>query len=144
MSEAQTVSRISHSVAGLSSKRAGLHLRSIHVKSVGVKCQWHAFSPGTPVSFPVRMIPPVFHTHISLIYHQFYTIVVTNGFSRQSRWSYRLTHRSEAAWLLGSRVRIPLKVWIFVSCVCCVGSGLCHELITRSEETVRVYASNCM
>jgi hypothetical protein len=27
---------------------------------------------------------------------------------------------------------------MFISCVCCVGSGLCDELIPRSEESYRV------
>jgi hypothetical protein len=51
-----------------------------------------------------------------------------------------LRRRSAAARFLGSRVRIPLKVWMFVSVfvVCCVGSGLCDELIARSEESCRV------
>jgi hypothetical protein len=30
-----------------------------------------------------------------------------------------------AARLLGLRVRISPRAWIFVSCVCCVGNGLC-------------------
>jgi hypothetical protein len=33
-----------------------------------------------------------------------------------------LRRRSEAVWLLGTRVRIPLGAWMFVSCVymlCC-------------------------
>jgi hypothetical protein len=51
------------------------------------------------------------------------------------RWLCGLGRRSEAAWLLGSRVRIPLTAWIFVSCVCCVDRGLCDELITRDLET---------
>jgi hypothetical protein len=40
--------------------------------------------------------------------------------------------RSKAARILGSRVRIPLRAWIFVFCVYCLGSGLGDELITRS------------
>jgi hypothetical protein len=28
-------------------------------------------------------------------------------------------------------------------CVCCVGSGLCEELITGSEESYRVYVRAC-
>jgi hypothetical protein len=28
--------------------------------------------------------------------------------------------------------------------VCCVGSGLCDELITRSEESYQVCLSNCV
>jgi hypothetical protein len=47
---------------------------------------------------------------------------------------------SAAAWLLGSRVRIPMRAWMFVSCVwyvvlSCVGRGLCDGLVTRPEES---------
>jgi hypothetical protein len=46
-----------------------------------------------------------------------------------------LRRRSAAAWLLGSRVQIPPRAWVFVSCVymllSCVGRGLCDGLITR-------------
>jgi hypothetical protein len=34
-----------------------------------------------------------------------------------------LTRRSTAAWLLGSRVWIPLRIWIFIFCVCYVLYG---------------------
>jgi hypothetical protein len=57
--------------------------------------------------------------------------------------------RSEAIWLLGSQVRIPLGAWMCVSVmslvfICCVVlcRGLCDGLITRPEECYR--ASNCM
>jgi len=48
--------------------------------------------------------------------------------------------RSNTVGLVGSRVRIPLKAYRFVSCVFCVfvGSGLANELIARSEESYRV------
>jgi hypothetical protein len=48
--------------------------------------------------------------------------------------------RSKAARLLGSRVRIPLRPWMFDHsvCLCCVGSSICDELITRSEESYRL------
>ena len=38
-------------------------------------------------------------------------------------------------------VRIPLGVWMSVSCECCVlsGRGLCDELITRPEEFYRLW-----
>jgi hypothetical protein len=32
----------------------------------------------------------------------------------------------------------------FVSYVCCVGSGLCDQLITRAEESYRVCMYNCV
>jgi hypothetical protein len=49
----------------------------------------------------------------------FYTAAVIEG---RSQWPRSLRRRSTAAWLLGSRVRIPLGAWMFVSCVymlCC-------------------------
>jgi hypothetical protein len=39
--------------------------------------------------------------------------------------------------LLIMRVRIPLRSWMYVSCVCCVDSGFCDEVVTRSEEFCR-------
>ena len=48
--------------------------------------------------------------------------------------------RSPAARLLISWVRIPLAAWMFVCCDCCVsGRGLCDELITRLEESYRLW-----
>jgi hypothetical protein len=47
-----------------------------------------------------------------------------------------------AAHLLGLRVRIPLEVWMSVSCECCVlsGRGLCDGSIARPEEAYRVWS----
>ena len=46
-----------------------------------------------------------------------------------------------AARLLKSWVRIPPGAWIFVCCECRVlsGRGLCDELITRPEESYRLW-----
>jgi len=46
-----------------------------------------------------------------------------------------------AAHLLKSWVRIPPGAWIFVCCKCRVlsGRGLCDELITRPEESYRLW-----
>ena len=46
-----------------------------------------------------------------------------------------------AARLLRSWVRIPPGTWIFVCCECRVlsGRGLCDELITRPEESYRLW-----
>ena len=62
-------------------------------------------------------------------------------------WSCRsqrprcLRRRSAAARLLRSWVRIPPGAWMFVCCECCVlsGTGLCDELITRPEESYRLW-----
>ena len=49
--------------------------------------------------------------------------------------------RPAAARLLRSWVRIPPEAWIFVCCECRVlsGRGLCDELITRPEESYRLW-----
>jgi hypothetical protein len=60
-------------------------------------------------------------------------------FSR-SQWPRGLSSRS-ATRLLRSWVRIPPGAWIFVCCECRVlsGRGLCDELITRPEESYRLW-----
>jgi hypothetical protein len=48
---------------------------------------------------------------------------------------------SKAARLLGSRVRIPLKTWMFFCLLCFVlASGLWDALIIRLEDSFWVYA----
>ena len=49
--------------------------------------------------------------------------------------------RPQAAPFLRSWVRIPPGAWIFVCCECRVlsGRGLCDELITRPEESYRMW-----
>ena len=49
--------------------------------------------------------------------------------------------RPQAARLLRSWVRISPAAWIFVCCECRVfsGRGLCDELITRPEESYRMW-----
>jgi hypothetical protein len=67
------------------------------------------------------------------------------GHHRRSQWPRGIRHRSTAARLLRSGVRIPLGVWKFVCCVCCVlsGTGLCNELTTRPEESYRLWLVVC-
>ena len=59
----------------------------------------------------------------------------------RSQWPLGLRSRSAAAHLLRLWVRIPLRAWIFVCCECCVlsGRGLCDELISRPEESYRMW-----
>ena len=58
-----------------------------------------------------------------------------------SQWPLGLRRRSAAARLLRSWVQIPPGAWMFVCCECCVlsGRGLCDELITRPEESYRLW-----
>ena len=59
----------------------------------------------------------------------------------RSQWPRGPRRRSAAARLLRSWVRIPPEASMFVCCECCVlsGRGLCDELITRPEESYRMW-----
>ena len=59
----------------------------------------------------------------------------------RSQWPRGLRRRSTTARLLRSWVRIPPGAWMFVCCECCVlsGRGLCDELVTRPEESYRLW-----
>ena len=59
----------------------------------------------------------------------------------RSQWPRGLRRRSSAARLLRLWVRIPPGAWMFVCCECCVlsGRGLCEGLITRPEESYRLW-----
>jgi hypothetical protein len=61
--------------------------------------------------------------------------------NRRSEWPRRLRRRSSAVRLLRSWVRIPPRTRMFVCCECCVlsGRGLCDGLITRPEESHRMW-----
>ena len=58
-----------------------------------------------------------------------------------SQWPRGLRRRSSAAHLLRLWVRIPPGAWMFVCCECYVlsGRGLCDGLITRPEESYRLW-----
>ena len=73
-----------------------------------------------------------------------YSIVYTKNNEvriSRSQWPRGLRRRSAAARLLISWVRIPPRAWKFVCCECCVlsGRGLCDELLTRPEESYRLW-----
>ena len=59
----------------------------------------------------------------------------------RSQWPRGLRRRFPAARLLRLWVRIPPGAWIFVCCECCVLSrrGLCDGLITRPDESYRMW-----
>jgi hypothetical protein len=50
--------------------------------------------------------------------------------SEFSWWPCGLRHRSEAAWLLGSCVRILLEAWMFVSVLCCWSRGSSVSIVS--------------
>jgi hypothetical protein len=72
--------------------------------------------------------------------HTHYILKLTD-IHRRSQWPRGLRRSSAAARLLRSWVSIPPGAWMFVCCECCVlsGTGLCDELITRPEESYRLW-----
>jgi len=62
---------------------------------------------------------------------------------RRSQWPDGLRRESAATRLLGLWVRILPRAWMSVSYECCVssGRGLCDGLITRVEESYRVWCT---
>ena len=68
------------------------------------------------------------------------TIYIYQHMSR-SQWPCSLRRRSAAARLLRLWVRILPGSWMFVCCDYCMlsGRGLCDELITRPEESYRLW-----
>ena len=62
-------------------------------------------------------------------------------FNCRSQWPHGLRHRSAAARLLRLWVRIPPGARMSVCCKCCVllGRCLCDKLITRPEESYRLW-----
>jgi hypothetical protein len=70
-----------------------------------------------------------------------FTIQVTNNVLCRSQWPRGLSRGSATTRLMGMRVRIPPAAWKPVSCECCVLSGrvLCVGLITRTEESYRLW-----
>jgi hypothetical protein len=60
---------------------------------------------------------------------------------RRSQWPRGLRRRTADARLLRLWVRIPPGAWMFVCFKCCVlsGRGLCDELITRPEDSYRLW-----
>ena len=75
-------------------------------------------------------------------YHFTYPIMLTFQTSRcRSQWPRGLKRGSAVARLLRLRVRIRPRSWMSVCYDCCVLScrGLCDELITRPEESYRMW-----
>jgi hypothetical protein len=71
----------------------------------------------------------------------FFLITIIHNTICRSQWPRGLRRGSTAAPLLGLLVRIPPRAWMSVFCECCVlwGRGLCVGLITRLEESYRVW-----
>jgi hypothetical protein len=87
------------------------------------------------IALKATVTPPVPEYELSQIFFP------TDPDNDRSQWPRGLRHKSAAARLLRSCVRIPPGAWMFVCCECCVlsGRGLCDKLITRPEESYRLW-----
>jgi hypothetical protein len=76
----------------------------------------------------------------------FNAVVIYSAQGKQIPVYSGLRYWSVAARLLRSRVRMTVRSWTFVSCVCCVLSvrRRCDELIYRSGESHLVFVSVCV
>jgi hypothetical protein len=94
---------------------------------------------------PVYVSVMISETAVS-VWTQMYVLTVMNAvlYSTQGLSPVQpcIWGGSVAARLLGLCVRIPQWAWISVSCECCVlsGRGLCVWLITRPEESYRIWS----
>jgi len=72
---------------------------------------------------------------------EFTEFKVCKSVHRRPQWPRGLRRRSAAARLLRSWVPIPPGAWMFVCCECSglSGRGLCDGLITRPEESYRLW-----
>jgi len=106
---------------------------------------------GTSMNFNkeyVSVTVPTAYTplHLQLPSFIFNTACIETGCINFKLLGINVSHRSyrprgsAAARLLRLLVRIPLGVWLSLSCGCCVLSniGICMGLITRPEELYRV------
>ena len=82
------------------------------------------------------------HSTKNLIFYTVSSVLcISTTIVQPVQWSRGLRRRSAASRLLRSWVRIPPGAWMFVCCECYVlsGRGLCDELITRTEESYRLW-----
>jgi hypothetical protein len=77
------------------------------------------------------------------IYIYIHTYTHTHTRICRSQWPRGLRRGSTAARLLGLWVRIPPRARMSVCCECCVlsGRGLCDGVITRPEESYRLWCA---
>ena len=113
------------------------------------------FSRGYILSCPIIILLVTIHTTVLYNWKMFLLLVTSeskltifiNGefgssnLLRKPQWPRGLRRRSAAARLLRLWVRIAPGAWIFVCCECCVlsGRGFCDELITRPDESYRLW-----
>ena len=83
----------------------------------------------------------IFKLYLHCLVRQWIKIMFRYMWHSCSQWPPGLRRGSAAARLLGLWVRIPPGAWMIVCCECCVlsGRGLCNGLVTRPDESYRLW-----
>ena len=107
-------------------------------------------SPALCTRWRTAITVPVTFRQLSALCIRWRTVItrhicVMNIYFSGSGWPCGLKRKSATDWVLGWRVRTPLRAWLYVSCVGCV---LCRERpLRRADHPVRrvlsvVFVSN--
>ena len=120
--------------------------QSAVMDTAGTLMPTHGSSVRTGISFLLSQ------SYVHTVTISFYTLLYSfaepteeyiSAFNQlgRSQWPCGLRRRSAAARVLRSWVRIPPEAWMSVCCECYVssGRGLCDEMITRPEESYRLW-----
>ena len=111
---------------------------NIILKSVPNPSMWpHSFTFSNQISISISPLPRT--CQIPRPNYSFFHRSKHTWF--RSQWPRGLRRRSAAARLLRLWVRIPPWAWMSICCDRCVlsSTGLCDELITRPEESYRLW-----
>ena len=126
-------SLIMHNINGKKTRKLHRNVTSPHDVT--------SLSRDTTTNFNVGYFAPYYYVVIIK-----YTAITIKYYDSQpalcrSQWLRGLRSGTSAVSLLGLRVRIPPGAWMSVSCECCVlsGRGLCVGLITRPEQSYRMW-----
>jgi hypothetical protein len=132
-----------HSVACLTTGPKPLPKRALHIvlsRASSFKWEYPVLSLRSCSNFP-RLNPRLSVTSMYYIFIYHILNIIYCILLCRSQRPRDLRRRPRAARVLKLWVRIPPEAWIFDFCECCMlsGRGLCEELITRPEESYRVW-----
>jgi len=102
----------------------------------------HSYTKLPPADSQTHILSPKFKERVLGICGLYDKFCNSTAFAPcRSQWPRGLRRRSTAARLLRLWVRIPQGALMSVCCECCVlsGRGLCDGLITRPEESYRLW-----
>jgi hypothetical protein len=90
-----------------------------------LRVSWNFVVPAGKKSYSMQADDNGYLSHPSeyidhSVHSKLHNLALLRKFGRITMWQFGLRCRCEAAWLLRSLVRIPLRAWMFAFCVFCV------------------------